>query len=81
MDTVTTRDVVNIDLYFVDGDNRTITLKNPADTITQEQVLELQTLIRTNNLLIGDKGGAAFGRINTVTKVTTTTTDFDLTTT
>lgn len=77
--------VTNYELKFVwlfqDDDTRTQTLKNPADNITTAQVKELETLILnggTSTVLIGDKTGAAFRRINTVTRVQTTTTTLDL---
>lgn len=62
---------LKIDLMFVDGDTRIITLKNPKTNITTEQITELNTLMQTDNLLIGDKAGATFGKIKTVTRVTT----------
>ena len=77
--------VLNIDCLFVDGDNRIIKLKNPKHEITTEEITTLETLIKnetggvSNSLIIGDKAAADFRRINTVTRVTTTTVTLDLT--
>lgn len=62
---------LRIDTMFVDGDTRAITLKSPKSTITEEEITELNTFIQANNLLIGDKNGATFGRISKVTRINT----------
>lgn len=62
---------LKLNLAFVDGDTRTLTLKNPQPTIESSEISELNQYIQTNNLLIGDKTGATFGRIKDVSKVTT----------
>ena len=75
---------LNIECMFVDGDTRTIKLKNPKSTITTEEITALEALIKNevggvqNSLLIGDKAAADFKRINTVTKISTTTTTLDI---
>ena len=69
---------LRIDNVFVDGDTRSITLKNPKDTIPTSQITELNALMQTNNILIGDKTNATFGKIKTVTKVEKYTTILDL---
>lgn len=61
---------LKIDNKFADGDNRLITLKNPKETITTTEITALNALIAGGNLIIGDKEGAAFSHIGTVTKVT-----------
>lgn len=61
---------LKIDNLFVDGDTRTITLKNPKSNITTQEITELQTFMNQKNIIIGDKYGGTFGRINSVTKVT-----------
>lgn len=66
---------LKIDLQFADGDTRLVTLKNPKTTIQTSEITELNDLIANNNLLIGDKNGAAFSNIGTVSKVTKTTTE------
>lgn len=73
-----------IDNLFLDGDTRRITLKNPNDEITQTQITELNAMILnggTSTLLVGDRAGSAFRRINRVTRRDTTTITFDLSTT
>ena len=67
-DVLTSEPVLLIENLFVDGDTRTITLKNPKSTITQSEITELNTFCQTNNILIGDKEGANFGRITKVTR-------------
>lgn len=72
-----------IDNLFIDGDTRRITLKNPKEEITTQAITTLETLILnggTSTLLIGDKAGSSFRRIDKVTKRSTTTATLDLTT-
>lgn len=73
---------LKIDNLFVDGDTRTITLKNPKQTIQTSEITALETLILngdgTQSILIGDKYGSDFKRIQEVRKVTKATTDYDL---
>lgn len=71
--TVKTTSNVTFVAEFVDDDTRTITLTNPAPTITQEQLESVQSAAA--GVLIGDKSGAAFVRLKSPqTKTTTTTT-------
>lgn len=72
---------LKIDLVFVDGDTRTITLKNPKTQITTEEIRELETLMLNENgetLLVGDKYGSALSKITKVAKITQTTTTLDI---
>ncbi len=73
---------LKIDNLFVDGDTRTITLKNPKPTIQTSEITALETLILngdgTQSILIGDKYGSDFKRIQEVRKVTKATTEYDL---
>lgn len=82
-DTIKTAYTLDIECLFVDGDTRTIKLQNPKSTIETSEITELNTLIlnggASNSLLIGDRTSADFYRIDTVTKVNTTTTTLDLT--
>lgn len=77
-DIITTSENLKVETLYVDGDTRTITLKNPKDAISDDQITELNAFIQANNLLIGDKTGATFGRISKVTKVSQSRTDIDL---
>ena len=83
-DKTTTTDELKIENLFVDGDTRTITLKNPKGGISTADITALETLIKngdgTNSILIGDKYGSDFRRIEEVRRVEKTVTDYDLTT-
>lgn len=79
-DTFKTSETLKIENLFVDGDTRTITLKNPKDNISVSQITELNSFMQSNNILIGDKTGATFGRIQKVSKRSTHSTTLDLTT-
>lgn len=79
---VTTTNELKIENLFVDGDTRTITLKNPKDTITTAEITALETLILngdgTQSILIGDKYGSNFKQIWEVRRVNKTTIDYDI---
>lgn len=77
-DITTNSSVLKIENLFVDGDTRTVTLKNPLATIDQSDIQALDNYLRDNNLLIGDKWGGNFGRIVEVKRVTTTRKFLDL---
>ena len=82
-DQLTTEDDLLIDNLFIAGDTRRITMKNPEEGITAQQIASLETLILnggTSTLLIGDKSGSPFRRINKVTRRSTSTLNLDLTT-
>lgn len=69
---------LKIENLFVDGDTRTITLKNPRSNISNADITELQTFMQHHNVIIGDKYGGTFGRIESVNKVTEYKTYLDL---
>ena len=69
-DVVTNSSTIKFKFYFVDGDTRTNTLKNPKGTITTSEIENLQTFMRTNNILLGDKVQGTFGKIEEVVKTT-----------
>ena len=77
-DTRTITDQLKIENYFVDGDTRTITLKNPKTNITQTEIQELLTFMHNTGIIVGDKMGATFGKIMTVTSVRKTRIDLDI---
>lgn len=81
-DKTTTSNELKVENLFVDGDTRTITLKNPRNNITTADITTLETLIlngaEANSLLIGDKYGSDFRRIQTVRKVSKTTVEYGL---
>lgn len=70
-DVVATEATLKIEAYFVDGDTRTITLKNPLGSITTEEIKDLETFMRTNNVIVGDKMQGTFGKISEVRKIVT----------
>lgn len=74
----TNTESLKIEALFVDGDTRTITLKNPKSSITTSEILSLQTFMQVNNVIIGDRYEGTFGRIEAVTKVTEQRTSIDL---
>lgn len=77
-DTMTTTKTLEIDTYFVDGDTRRITLKNPKPSITESQISALNEMIQADNLLIGDRNGATFGKITKATRVTKNLRDIEI---
>lgn len=82
-DKTTVTSELKINNLFVDGDTRTITLKNPKVNILTSEITALETLIKngdtgTESILIGDKYGSDFRRIETVTKVNKTTIEYDI---
>lgn len=77
MATIKTENTLKIYCAFVDGDTRTITLKNPRSDLANEDFQTLNSYIVTNNLLIGDKTGAIFASIQKAVKGTTTTRTID----
>ena len=54
---------------FADEDDRTITLINPRDDVALSEVTAIGNFIAANNLLLGDKYGAAFTRFKSAKKV------------
>lgn len=77
-DSIKTSRNLKLDYDFVDGDTRVNNIKDPNDSITSAQIEDLNTFIRANNALIGDKYQATFARIRKATIVEKTTTDFDI---
>lgn len=75
--TKTSRSLV-IENVFVDGDTRSVTLKNPRSDITESQITDLNSFLQETNILIGDKDSATFGRIRKVTRRNSTTTYLDI---
>ena len=67
-----------IETAFVDGDTRTLTIKNPRSNISRSDITDLNSYMQENNILIGDKDGSTFGRIKKVTRRSSTTTYLDI---
>lgn len=74
-----TTETLSILCVFVDEDTRSITLKDPKATITSAEISTLNSFMQTNNIIVGDKEAATFGRIKTVTRVTKQEYQLDLT--
>ena len=77
-DTTKTASVLNIECSFLDGDTRTITLKNPRTGISASDIASLETFIQENNLVIGDRANSDFRKIKKAFIRHTTTTNLDL---
>lgn len=83
-DKITTTYELKFEWLFQDGDTRVATLKNPKNTITASEIKSLESLIldataeTPTPLLIGDKTGGTFRRINIATKETKSVLDMDL---
>lgn len=78
-DIVKTEKTLRIDTVFVDGDTRSITLKNPKATIQSSEIAELNAFMQANNILIGDKAQGTFGRIKSATTVDKQSIQLDIT--
>jgi len=70
--------ILNIECVFLDGDTRTITLKNPRDDISSSNIENLETFMQENNIIIGDRDSSDFRKIKKAVKRETTTTYLDL---
>lgn len=77
-DKTKTETILNIECEFVDGDTRTITLKNPRSDISASEIENLDKFMRENNIIIGDRNGSDFRKIKRVVRRRTTTTYLDL---
>jgi len=77
-DTITNNQTLQIEYAFVDGDTRQSNYKNPKANITANEIAELNQMIRTGNLIIGDRYNGTFAQINYAKKVNKTTTTLDL---
>lgn len=89
-DRTSTTEVINLIAEFASDPSRTISIPNPISfdpTVTEgietstlgEYIVNVETLVKNNNLLIGDKNSSAFVRFaNPVSRITTTNTILDL---
>ena len=78
-DKTTHTSTLNVVAEFTDGDDRTIGLENPNTAINLAQgVKNLETYTKTNQVIIGDKTGAAFKAFKSATIVDKTIIKFDL---
>lgn len=77
-DKVTTSRYMAVNFGFADGDTRLAKIPNPSDEVTAAQVNTVSGVLLTNNLIVGDKAGAAFTGILTADSYEVVKTDFDL---
>lgn len=77
-DIVKTASLLNIECVFLDGDTRTITMKNPRSNISSSDIENLETFMQTENIIIGDRDSSDFRKIKKAVKRETTTTYLDL---
>ena len=76
-DIIKNSNTLSIECLFIDGDTRTITLKNPKTTIAESTIASISAYAQEHNIIIGDKYGGDFGRITKATKKTTVTRQLD----
>lgn len=77
-DVITQKNQIQFEFAFVDGDTRLAYINNPKDTVTAQEIDDLNTYIRANNLIVGDRYQSTFAQINKATKISKTTTTLDL---
>ena len=77
-DVINSRSVLQIVQGFSDGDDRTMTIDNPRSDVSPADLTAVQTYIKNNNLVLGDKNGAAFTNFKSAKKITQTTRYLDL---
>jgi len=78
-DKTTTTNTLSMVATFYDGDTRTITQTDPKPAAQQPALIRaFATLIKQNNLLIGDLAGAAFKEFTQAKITHRTVTEFDL---
>lgn len=78
-DKITITNTLSVETIYTDADTRTFSLPNPKAGLSSADITNLSDYLAENNLLIGDKTGAQFGRITKATKVSKETTLLDIT--
>lgn len=77
-DTITSGRDLKLIYEFVDGDERTTTLPNPRNNLTQSDLDTATNALVTEQAFIGDKNGSAFNQIKSAEITEWTKTKFDL---
>ena len=77
-DKVKMSSVLSIEFAFLDGDTRTITLKNPRSDISSSDIEELEIFMQTENIIIGDRDSSDFRKIKKAAKREISTVYLDL---
>lgn len=78
-DKITITNTLSVETIYTDADTRTFNLPNPRADLSSADITNLSDYLAENNLLIGDKTGAQFGRITKATKISKETTLLDIT--
>ncbi len=78
-DKITMTTTLSVETIYTDADTRTFNLPNPRAGLSSADITNLSNYLAENNLLIGDKTGAQFGRITKATKISKETTLLDIT--
>lgn len=78
-DTVTSEQELQIKANFGEDDNRTINVPQARSDIESSEITELETWVKANNVLVGDKEGAAFTDFESAILQMTTRNKLDLT--
>ena len=77
-DKITQKNELSLVAKFVDNDDRTITVDNPKAGLTQADIKAFETVCKTTNAIIGDKGGSDFHSFITAKTKKTKKTELDL---
>lgn len=77
-DKVKTASILNIECVFLDGDTRTITLKNPKSNLKASDIENLETFMQENNIILGDRDSSDFRKIKRAVKRDISTAYLDL---
>jgi len=77
-DRIKTSNELVIECIFLDGDTRTITLRSPRSDISASDITNLETFMKTEQIIIGDRDNSDFRKIKQAVKRETTTTYLDL---
>lgn len=77
-DKITQSNYLQLNAGFADGDTRLIKLPNPKAEIPEAQVYAVSQLLKTNQIIVGDRSGAEFVEILTGDKYRVKKTEFDL---
>lgn len=77
-DKVTSSNELKMVFSFYDNDTRTVSVENPRPDLTAADILEVGTLAKNTNPIIGDKGGARVIGISSAKIVEKTRTQLDL---
>ena len=77
-DMIKTSTQLNIECVFLDGDTRTITLKNPRSNVSASDIENLESFMLENKIIIGDRDSFDFKKIRKAVKRETTTRYLDL---